>query len=139
MAVCLRNVGSLNLRGAVRSVANDGWNDERSRADQRGKMMVVRERALMVRKAAIRMGFALVGSGNLHRSELGLRIQMKRREQLKADIPDKYEQNPDGTLPPEKRHGLREGSPVPSDLISHASYLSSKIIIVRCRGHRRVA
>jgi hypothetical protein len=46
---------------------------------------------------------------------------MQRREQLKADIPDKYEQQHDGALPPEKRHGLRRGSPVPSDPISHAS------------------
>ena len=102
-------------------------------------MVMVRERALMVRKAAIRMGFALVGSGNLHRSELGLRIQMKRRKQFKTDIPDKYEQQREGALPPQKRNGLREGSPVPSDPNSHASYLSSKIITVRCRWHRRVA
>lgn len=83
--------------------------------------MMVRERALMVRKAAIGMRFSLVGSGNLNRSDLRLGVQMQRREQLKADIPDKYEQQYDGALPPKKRQGLRKGSPVPSDPISHAS------------------
>ena len=102
-------------------------------------MVMVRERALMVRKAAIGMRVGLGCSGNLNRSELRLGVKMKRREQLKPDIPDKCEQQHEGALPPEKRHGLREGSPVPSDPISHASYLSSEIIIVRCRGHRRVA
>jgi len=84
-------------------------------------MVMVRESALMVRKAAIGMRIRLVGSRNLNRSELRLVVQMKRREQLKADIPDKYEQQHEGALPPEKRHGLRRGSPVPSDPISHAS------------------
>jgi len=84
-------------------------------------MVMVRERALMVRKAAIGMRIRLVCSGDLNRSEMSLGIQMKRREQLKADIPDKYEQQHEGALPPEKRHGLRKGSPVPSDPISHAS------------------
>jgi hypothetical protein len=46
---------------------------------------------------------------------------MQRREQLKTDIPDKYEQQHEGALPPEKRYGLRKGSPVPSDPISHVS------------------
>ena len=66
-------------------------------------MMMVRERALMVRKAAIGMRFALIGSSKLNRCGLSLVFQMKRGEQLKTDIPNEYEQQHQGALPPQKR------------------------------------
>lgn len=102
--------------------------------DDSGKMVVVRERALMVREAAIGVRFGLVGSGNLNRSELRLVVQMQRREQLKADVPDKDEQQHEGALPPQKRQGLRKGSPVPSDLQPHAFHLCLRLSQLDAEG-----
>ena len=127
MAVGLRDVGCFDLCGSLRSVAGAGGQDELCRANERGKMMMVRERAGMVRETAIGMVSVV---GRLCQADWSVGrfgIRMERREQVKAEIPNKYEQHHEGAMPPEKRHGLREGSPVPSDPKSHVLYLPSRL------------
>ena len=84
-------------------LGRNGKNDGVLRANERGKMMMVRERALMVRKAAVGMRVGLGRAGDADGSRRSLLIEMERREQLKAEVPDKYEEQQHGGPPPEKR------------------------------------
>lgn len=139
MAVGLRDVGCFDLCGSLRSVAGDDRNDELRRADERGKMMMVRERALVVRESAIGMVSVIGRLCQADGSVESFGICMERREQIKTEVPNKYEQQHERALPPEKRPRLPEGSPVPSDPKSHAVHLRSRLSQFRCRKHRWVA
>jgi hypothetical protein len=59
---------------------------------------------------------------------------MQRREQIETDIPQECEQQHDGALPPEKRHGLPPRSPVLSDPISHAFNLVVRLSQFDAKG-----
>ena len=105
--------------GCGEMVRRNGKDDGVRRADERRKMMVVRKRALMVRKAAIRMMLGFRGS-NAHRSVRSRMLKMQRRQQLEAEVPDKYEQEESGRPPPQKRQRLQTGARVCSHLKPHS-------------------
>ena len=64
-------------------------------------MVMVRERALVVREAAIGMRVGL-GRFEDHRGGRIL-MEMERGEKLEADVPNEREQQKRGASPPEKR------------------------------------
>ena len=103
MTVVLRDVNRVGLRGSLSSVAGNGGDDELGRADQRGKMMMVRQGTIVVRESTIGMTLC-IPPGCVRNADTGdrsIRLDMEWSDQVKADIPDEYEQHQQGALPPE--------------------------------------
>ena len=104
MTVVLRDVNRFALRGSLRPVAGNGEDEELRRADQRGKMMMVRQGTIVVRESAIGMTLR-IPSGWVRNADTGdesVRLDMEWSNQVKADIPDEYEQHQQGAVPPER-------------------------------------
>ena len=103
MTVVLRDVNRFALRGSLSSVAGNGEDDELRRADQRGKMMMVRQGTIVVRESTIGM-ILWPPPGCARNADTGDendRLDMEWSDQVKADIPDEYEHHQQGALPPE--------------------------------------
>ena len=66
-------------------------NDGLGGGQKRRKVVMVRNRAAVVREAAIGVLFGL-GRFDPYRSGRILMVEMERREQLEADVPNEYEQ-----------------------------------------------
>ncbi len=69
----------------------DRKNDGLDRGEQRWKVVMMREGAAVVRKAAVRVR---IGHGRAHADRGGgmLMPKIERREELESDVPDEREQ-----------------------------------------------
>ena len=108
-----RAVHRRGAQGSCLQSAPNGEDEELSRADQRGKMVMMRERACVVREPAIRVALGVERLYDAAGSERSFAIPVERRDQVKADIPDKYEHQHDGAPPPDERHASCQGPPFP--------------------------
>ena len=111
VTVGVRDVDRFALRGSLRSVVGNGEDDELRRADQRREMMMVRQGTIVVRESTIGMIFC-IPPGCVRNARTGNgegRLDMERSDQVKADIPDEYEQHQQGALPPERGRAPHPG------------------------------
>jgi len=116
-----------------RLAGHAGQNDGVGGGQQRGEMVMVRERTAVVGEAAIRVPVGLGGFQG-HRGGGIVRVEMERGEKLEADVPNEREQQKRGTAPPEKRQGLRGWSLIWSCLKLHRFPLVFRLTQLDAKG-----